>query len=214
MADHIEDIERVEQIKAWLSRYAMPIIVGVVLGLVLIYGGQFWQQRQVKTNENAAALYEQITQSWVNASALQKQTMASQLVEQYPKTVYADFANLALAGLAANQQDYAKASQLLETVVRQGRDDGLKEIAKIRLARVLGAEGKIDDGLSVLDSRTPQGFTVLVDATRGDLYMLQHNQAKAIQAYQSALAASPNASQLLPLLPYQLQQLTTAGEQA
>lgn len=213
MADHLDDIERVEQIKSWLTRYATPIIIGIVLGLTLIYGWQFWQQKQLKQSNQAAVVYQQISQAWVNASLSQKQTMASQLVQQYPQTVYADLANLGLASIATQQQDYAKASQLLDTVAHQGHDAGLRAIATIRLARVLAAQGEIDKGLALLSSDMPDSFAVLVNATRGDLYMLQHNQVAAIKAYQAALAANPHAGELLPLLPYQLQQISNAGVQ-
>ena len=214
MADHLDDIERVEQIKNWLSKYAAPIIIGVILGLAVIYGLQFWQQKQLKQNTKAAELFQQVSQVWVNGSDAQKESLASQLVTQFPKTVYADFANLGLAELAVNQQDYAKAASYLDSVVHQGRDPGLREIAKIRLARVLAAEGKIKDGLDLLAGDTSQSFAVLVKATQGDLYLMQHNNKAASQAYQQALAANPEASQLLPLIPYQLQQLHTTGEKA
>lgn len=211
MADHLDDIERVEQIKSWLARYATPMIIGIILGLAVIYGWQYWQKQQLNQSNQAAAMYQQISQAWVNASLSQKQTMASQLVAQYPKTVYADLASLGLASLAVQQQDYAKAGQLLDAVAHQGHDAGLRAIATIRLARVLAAQGDVDKGLALLSSDIPDSFTVLVDATRGDLYMLQHNQAAAVKAYQAALAANPHAGELLPLLPYQLQHIAIAG---
>lgn len=214
MADHLDDIERVEQIKTWLSKYAGPIIIGVVLGLAFIYGWQSWQSRQLKYHTMAASLYQTVTQAWLGATDAQKKTLASQLATQYPNTVYADFAYLALADLAVSQQDLNQAEQYLNKVAHNSQDHGLQTIAKIRLARVLGAEGKIKDALAILDTiKSGSSFTLLVDDTRGDLYVLANNNQEATKAYQDALASSSDASKLLPLLPYKLQQISASGEQ-
>lgn len=214
MADHLDDIERVDQIKTWLSKYAGPIIIGAFLGLVMIYGWQFWQGRQLKYHTMAAAMYQTVTQAWLGATDTQKQTLANQLATQYPNTVYADFAYLALADLAVSQQDLNQAAQYLNKVARDSQDHGLQTIAKIRLARVLGSEGKVKDGLAILDTiKNSSSFTLLVDDTRGDLYVLADNNQAATKAYQAALASSSDASKLLPLLPYKLQQISASGEQ-
>jgi predicted negative regulator of RcsB-dependent stress response len=62
-------------------------------------------------------------------------------------------------------------------------------IAKIRLARVKGAMGDVEDAISELPSSFPESFTGLVEEARGDLLVLEGDWEAARSAYEAAASS-------------------------
>ena len=73
--------------------------------------------------------------------------------KRIPSSPYADQADLALARAAVDSRDFDEAAKRLRAVVDGSRDAELRQVARMRLARVLIEQAKHDEALALLDPR-------------------------------------------------------------
>jgi predicted negative regulator of RcsB-dependent stress response len=99
---------------------------------------------------------------------------------------YAAMASLAEARFHAENNDLPEAEEALRWTVDQGAFAEIKSIARLRLARVLNAQGKHDDALKVLEKVTAQSYESLVNEIQGDIHLDSGDAAQALAAYKRA----------------------------
>ena len=63
MDELLNEHEQGERVRSWLQRNALGLIGGIALGLALIWGWNWWQQRQVSEGEAVAAQYDAFEQA-------------------------------------------------------------------------------------------------------------------------------------------------------
>jgi predicted negative regulator of RcsB-dependent stress response len=135
--------------------------------------------------------------------------LGQQLIESYPSTTYAEFSRITLAKLKVEAGDLEAAKLRLEEEVKQGHDETLKELARLRLARILLARGEADAGLTLLKgTETTAGkFSALLEEVRGDLLIAAKRPEEARAAYQKAKELGNRS----PLLDLKIHDLPAAG---
>ena len=69
------------------------------------------------------------------------------------------------------------------------KDDELKMVARLRLARVQSAQGKYDDALATLKVESAGEFAPRIADTRGDVLLAKGDRAGALKEYLAARAA-------------------------
>ena len=85
-------------------------------------------------------------------------------------------------------------------VAIEGKDSSVADIAKLRLARLYIAEGKLSDAETLLDTKLAVAYTSLVEELRGDLYVAKKDLQKAREAYDKAiLSAGTNPARYLKM---------------
>ena len=194
MADElISDDERAEQIKKWWRENGTSIGAGIAIAVAGVFGWQYWQQHQ---KDQSAAASQQFK---VAAAAESDKVKALQAVaEDFSSTPYAALASLAAAS-EASQEDPATAISALKVAI-EGKDTSVAEIAKLRLARLYIAEGKLSDAETLLDTNLAVAYTSLVEELRGDLYVAKKDLQKAREAYDKAiLSAGTNPARYLKM---------------
>jgi predicted negative regulator of RcsB-dependent stress response len=82
----------------------------------------------------------------------------------------------------------APAAEVYRDIIGNRRLESLWPVAKLRLARLLEAQGEYDNGLSLLDETPPTGFEAAWSETRGDLLFQAGRTGQAREAWQEALA--------------------------
>jgi predicted negative regulator of RcsB-dependent stress response len=188
--------EQLEALKRWWSENGRSIVITVVLTLSAVLGWQAWQGRQQQVAEGAALLYEQMLARMSTAQGEQNSTgveqLARQLKEDYGSGVYARFAALHLARLAVERGDLQAAAEELRWVIERAEAASeLAAVARLRLARVLAAQGETESALQILAERTVSGFAGAYAAARGDILLAAGRRDEAREAY---LAAQMDAS--------------------
>jgi predicted negative regulator of RcsB-dependent stress response len=198
--------EQLEAFKRWWKENGQSTIIGVVLGIAVILGWNYWQGHKRAQAEQASALYNQLTQAIGADKKDSAEKLAERILEQYPKTEYAAYSGLLLAKLKVQQGDLAKAQAILKGIAA-GTDKELSNIAKIRQVRLMLATGEYEQGLKLIndvDPATSSSFSGNYDELVGDLYVALDRLDQARSSYQKALESGYKS----PLLQLKIDDLT------
>ncbi|HID48021.1 MAG TPA: tetratricopeptide repeat protein [Chromatiales bacterium] len=185
---HSEE-EQVQVLKDWIKENGRAVIAGLVIGVTLIGGWRYWTSWQKTQAEQASLLYVEVMAAVVREEKDQASRLGQQMLETYPGTSYASLSAMLLAGLAAQQQEYPVATARLQWVLDNSGDEGFRQVARLRLARVLAAQDKPDEALALLDkTEVAAGFASLNQEVRGDVLAQKNQSMAAAEAYRKALA--------------------------
>jgi len=207
MKEYTNDQEQWEAIKAWWKGNGKQLIAVIILGLAVSFGYQFWQQHKVQQAEKASVLYDQLVASYADGSPLLFKDIANELENNFRSTPYAGIAALLEAKTAAEKGDLAVALQKSQWAMEHARGDWLRQIARLRAARVLLAQQKPDAALALLQKVDDAGYTPAINLVKGDIYLAQGKTADARTAYQAALQAIPATQPLHADLQMRIEQL-------
>jgi predicted negative regulator of RcsB-dependent stress response len=181
--------EQIEALKKWWSDNGWALVGGVVIGLGAIFGWRGWQNHQALQAEAASDIYVDLVVEMREQRFEPARKFAEQLIQDYDSTSYALFANLMLAKIETEAGNTEAAIKHLQTVMNETGEDALKQIARVRLARLLLDSGKPDEALALLEAGKPGKFSVAYQELKGDIYIRLGRKDDAHAAYQTALAA-------------------------
>ncbi len=192
--DVLDEHEQGELVQKWLRENVVSIIVGVGLGLLLIFGWQQWNAHRGAHRLDAATQFD------VFSSAIDKKDndaakqIADKLQSDYSDTPYAVLAALRLADADEAKGDSAAAQVQLQNAYDHASGDAMKTLAGLYLARVEIAQKKNDDALKLLQSLPALGYASMRDELRGDAFAALGRKDEARTAYTDALTnLDPNA---------------------
>lgn len=200
--------QRLEALKRWWRENGQSIIIGLIFGIAVILGWNFWQGHKKSQAEQASALYSQLIQAIKEDKKDSAEKMAERIKEQYPKTQYAVYSGLMLAKLKVQLGDVAKAQAILKEIAA-GKNMELSNIAKIRQVRLMLANGEYEQGLKLIndvDPATSSSFSGNYDELVGDLYVALDRLDLARSSYQKALESGYKS----PLLQFKIDDLTAS----
>jgi len=200
LTEYLTEQEQIELLKNWIKQYSLVIIAGVLLAVAGISGWRYWQQRQNKTLNHASAVYDDMLTARVQSDSAATLVQADKLLGHYQSTVYGQMATLMEARTAVIKKNYSAAETKLGWVIDHSKIKAIRQIARIRLARVLIAENKPQDGINTLQTVDDKSFNGLIDEVKGDAYLAMKNTDQARQAYKLAISELPNAEVIRPLL--------------
>ena len=178
--EYLTDDEQLEAVKHMFKEYAPWIIGGLVLGLGGWYGIQFLQVASERARIAGSRAVR--ADDFRNASrrSQKSRAIADGLVKDFPSSPYADQAQLAIARMSVEDGHSADAVAPLTQVMDNSKDTELKQIARLRLARVLIDQGKPDDAIKLLAAGTPGSFAGRYHEVRGDALYAKKEIAGAI----------------------------------
>ncbi|HEY8218731.1 MAG TPA: tetratricopeptide repeat protein [Methylobacter sp.] len=214
--------EQVEALKRWWKENSTATIVGLVVGIVIILGWNYWQDHKKAQSAQASATYDQLLKALdenknesVAATApgspaalppsMEVEKLAERVQEQFKGTEYAGFSGLFEAKLKAQQGDLAAAKQILKAIAAEPNKE-LSNIAKIRLVRLMLAIGEYEQGLQVInevDAKAAASYSANYDELVGDLYVALDRLDEARTSYQNAM----RNGQPSPLLQFKIDDL-------
>lgn len=186
--DHYSDEEQIEALKKWWQANGKAIIAGVLIGLAIIFGWRYWTAYRHAHAVEASTRYDTLLQALDQDDAETIRSRGQQLLQEFPNSPYATLAALALAKLEVETGDSSAASERLQWVLNHAKQEEMKDIARLRLARVLVAENQLDAAEAQLDQISDPSFMAEVEDLRGDVYVARNQSGKARNAYQTALA--------------------------
>ncbi|MCC8539529.1 YfgM family protein [Xanthomonas codiaei] len=194
--DLLDEHEQGERVRSWLRKNGAGLVGGVLLGLALILGWQWWQKRTNTELVEANARYEAVVKS-IQAKNLDKAAKDIVALDDGKGGIYAELAALRLAKAQVDAGKNAEAIKTLRDVPAEGE---LKQIVQQRLARVLIESGKPDEAIKLLaDAQDHASLEI-----RGDALVAQGKPDEARALYTRALPTVDVASPQRRLLETKL----------
>ncbi len=207
----LEEQEQLAALKAWWQEKGNLVLTVVTVVLVALAAWQGWGYYQRNQAVQASGLYDAVQKAAVSGDLKQVRENTGAIIERYPRTAYAAMA--ALVSAKANYQggDLKTARAQLAWVAENAKDEGLQDIARLRLASVMLDEKAYDDALKALDAKHGAAFDALFLAARGDVLVAQDKKDEARNAYKAALdKADPRDGALRGSIQLRLDALGTA----
>lgn len=187
MARHLdlEEQEQLDQLKHFWNQWGNLItwfLIGVLGAFAAWNGWNYWQRTEAL---KASALYDEAERAATAGDAARVDQAIKDLQDKYGRTAYAQQGSLLAARFFTEQSKPEEAKAALQWAAGEAKDEGLKAVARLRLAALL-VEGKAyDDALRQLAS-LPKEFEALAADRRGDIYSLQGKKEEAKAEYLKA----------------------------
>ena len=195
MDHNLTDEERLEVVKKWWKENGGSIITGVILGLAVLFGGKAWFAHQDRKAEAASDIYAVMMSALETGNDPAVRDKAGMLLTDYSGTPYATLAALTLARVNIEGGELSAAQSHLQWVLDKTKSDIMRDLARLRMARVLLAMENPDGAQAILDQSAPlSSFNALYSEMRGDIEFARGDRGAANKAYQSALASTDEAS--------------------
>ncbi|WJV52796.1 YfgM family protein [Pectobacteriaceae bacterium CE90] len=181
--------EQVEVVRRFFAENGKALVVGIVLGIGALAGWRFWQSHQDGNAMATSAAYQHVSDM---LTAGKSDAVAA--VEKFSadnSNNYGALASLELAHHFVEQKDFAKADQQLKQAQGQTKNDDLKALVNLRLARIQLQENQADEALKTLDMIKQTGWEALAADVRGDALASKGDNKGARDAYNKGMAANP-----------------------
>ncbi|MFT5485092.1 MAG: putative negative regulator of RcsB-dependent stress response [Halieaceae bacterium] len=195
MDEYKTDEEQIESLKKWWDENGRSTLIAVVVAISATLGWQGYGDYSIKQAEAASQIYDDLVDALTpNEAASIDETskrtaehLATRLKVEHEGSTYSGFAGLLLAKNRVENDDLNGAEEELRWVLANVGRGEVGELAEIRLARVLAAQGNHEQALKILDAMEAVSFPALVARAQGDIYMSTDRSSLANTAYQQAL---------------------------
>lgn len=211
MAYDLEEQEQLDVLKAWWKRNGTAVLLAIGVFAAVAAGMQGWKYYQNNQRQQAAMVYEAV-QSAAQSNDLKRiRDAAGQLMEKYPSTPYAARAALLAAGANHAAGDAKSAKAQLQWVTEHAKEEGARDIARLRLAGLLLDEKNYGEAMKQLESQHGSAFDGLYADLRGDVLAAQGKAADARAAYKLALEKMDEKSAYRQVVQMKLDGLGARG---
>ena len=183
MSDYLTEEEQLERLKRWWRENGVFLMVGTALVVSGVVGWRWYQASALTGREAASDLYE----DYLAAGAEERTALAEQVDGGMPGTSYQAFVLLHQANEAMQSGDVEAAIGALGGIVDADVREPLRDVARIRLARLHQQLGDSEAALAVLAEVRGEGFRWQAQELKGDIHLAGGERGRAHDAYASAL---------------------------
>lgn len=183
----LEEQEQLEELKTWWKMHGTvvtAIVVALAVAVVAWQGWNWWQRQQAA---QASALYSGVQAAAGRGDAKRARELAGELISKYSATAYAGMGALVAARVQADAGDTINARLQLAWAAENAKGDGLRDLARLRLAAVMLDQQDYDDATRQLAVEPAPSFGPRFAELRGDVFAAQGKLGEARNAYELAL---------------------------
>ena len=192
MSVYMTEDEQLEVIKKWWKRHGNKVTTVLSIVLVCIAGFRYMNWHHAKLTQQASIAYENMMIASSNENIKSVRAYANELIKDFGDSVYADVAHMTLAKIYISKDKLDQAQSELQVVASKSNMPALKQIAKIRIARILAAGKSYTNALSELSSVEDNAYLPVINELKGDIYGATGQFQDAIAAYRLAIAEVKN----------------------
>jgi predicted negative regulator of RcsB-dependent stress response len=182
----LHEQEQVDALKAWWKENGRWILLALILAVGSFVAVRGWQSWQGGRAQQAATLYADVIQQLGSNDPKRIGDAAQAVVDKFGSTAYAPRAQLLAAQASIQGKDDARAVAQLQWVIGHASEDGLQNVARLKLASLLLDEKKYDAALKLINAKHPASFDSLYADLKGDVLLAQGKKEEARAAYQTA----------------------------
>lgn len=199
--------ELLHAIQLWIKKHGKSLLITLCIFLSIGIGWYAAKRQNDHKLLQASVLYEELLQSLNQQDMLRTQTLAKRLVKTYKQTPYAKLSALLLTQNLVENGKLNKAREQLMWIVEKAEIPAVRQIARLRLARILLSENQKETALATLSSVDDPAFAPLADQIKGDIQKAFGRIDAAKTAYQNALNHWPQNFPGKELIQLKLKQL-------
>jgi len=188
--DYLSEREQVDRIRQWWKENGAWIIVGVGGGILALVSWNWWQGYKLERAEQASAIFSVVAEAAVEGRVDEVRLGVERLAAGHGSSPYLQHGRLPLAAAMVNAGETGVALEQLERVLADARDPQLVLIARLRLARLLAAEGEHDRALGLVRGVDAGAFGPALLEVEGDILAARGDTDGAREAYRQALAGT------------------------
>jgi len=207
MALDLEEQEQIDEFKVWWHLHGNKVIWGVIAFLLLAGGWRAWETWQYKQAVEASMMFDSAVQAASTNDLKATKDTTARIMENQTRSAYATPAAW-LAGRVNYESGNLKSARAqYEFALEHAKDDGLKQLARLRLAGILFEEKDYPGALALLNESYALAFQGLAAQLKGDVLVEQGKTAEARASYKLALEKLDDKSSLKPLVEIRLDAL-------
>lgn len=184
------DEETAELIREWLQQYGLTIIAGLVIGVGVLFGIQWWKNTQQDKKSQQSAVVEAVNTALENEEYSQAMALTQQ--QELSNDDIAALADLLAAKSAFELGDLAQAQDFLHKA-SQAEDILLAQTAQYRLAQVYALSGQYDEALAQAQLLKDTPYDAQIALLEGNIEQMRERYEQALAHYQRAQTLSPSA---------------------
>lgn len=211
MSFDLEEQEKIDELKAWWKQNGSTVLLGIAVFVAILGGMQGWRYYQKSQQQQAAQVYEAVQNGVRAKDKTRVRDAAGQLIEKYPGTPYATRAALIVAGINYELGDAKSAKAQLQWVIEHAKEDGARDMARLRLAGLLLDDKSYAEAMKLLEAQHQKSFDGLFADLKGDVLAAQGKVADARTAYQTALEKIDEKSTYRQIVQMKLDSLGAHG---
>jgi predicted negative regulator of RcsB-dependent stress response len=200
MALDLEEQEQVDEAKAWWKQHGNKVIWGVTLFLLATAGWRAWESWTRNQSAEASMLFDRAVQAASMNDLKSAKAAAAQIMENHASSAYSTPAAWLAGRINYESGDSKSARAQYEFALEHARDDGVRQLARLRLATLHFEEKDVPGAMKLLEDPFDPAFQGLAEQLKGDLFAAQGKSAEARAAYKLALEKLGDKSSLKPLV--------------
>jgi len=182
---YASDEEKGEEIKQWWKDNGRSVILGCVFGAAIIFSGRYWFSYQDEQALTASQSYQELVSLLAQDNMPLAETISQKLLADFSSTPYAIFSAFEMAAYAVKSGDSSSAPFFLNWIMEHAGLAAHKELARLRLAKVLVGDAQYEEALSLILDSDSQAYSSLFTELKGDILVAQGNISEARAAYES-----------------------------
>ncbi len=183
----LEEQEQIDELKTWWKMHGNLVTAVVVTAALAVLGWQGWNWWQRNQSAQASVLYGGVQAALVQQDAKRARELTGELIDKYSGSSYSGLAALLSAKAQAEGGDAKSAQAQLAWAVDNARDEGVRDLARLRLAALLLDDKAYDEALKRLAAEPAPSFGPRFNELRGDVLAAQGKTAEARTAYEAAV---------------------------
>lgn len=184
----LQEQEQVDAFKAWWKDNGRTVLWTLALLIGGFVATQAWQSYKVTKRTEAAMMFSELMKQVASNDPKRINDAAAAVTDNYGSSAYAPRAALLAAQANIQVRDIARAKSQLRWVIDHADEDGLKNVARLKLATVLLDEKNYDEALTLLGAAHPDAYNGLYIDLKGDVLNAQGKTEEARAAYQQAFS--------------------------
>jgi predicted negative regulator of RcsB-dependent stress response len=184
----LEEQEQIDELKTWWKMHGNLVTTVVVAGALAVIAWQGWNWWQRTQAAQASVIYGAVQMATVQQDAKRARELTGELIDKYSGTAYAGLAALLSAKAQAEGGDAKSAQAQLAWAADNAKDDGVRDLARLRLAALLLDDKAYDEAMKRLAADPAPSLSARFNELRGDVLVAQGKAIEARAAYEIALA--------------------------
>ncbi|MDX8384956.1 MAG: tetratricopeptide repeat protein [Gallionella sp.] len=186
MALDTHEQEQIDALKAWWHDNGSSILGMLLIVIVSVGGYRGWNYYQDQQSIKSSVLFQQFIQQMDTGDVDRINDAAIAMRDKFSGSGYSPRAMLLAAGVNEQNGDTSTAKGQLRWVIDHASEEGLKDIARLRMAALLLDEEQYAEAMQQLGATHAPSFDGLYSDLKGDVLLAQGKTDEARSAYNLA----------------------------